>query len=205
MKIYTFNDKVLTRNTKWLKESEEPTPPGPSLPPYTIRMKFTTGITPEFSKGTATQISSSPNVWDLTYENSDWSYLFSSQSYLIEVIEANTTGVTNMDGMFQACDSLTSVPLFDTSSVIGMWCMFHTCMSLTSIPLFDTSEVEYMTNMFMNCYNVQSGALALYQQVSTRATPPSDHDGTFSNCGIWTTTGAAELAQIPSSWGGTGN
>lgn len=203
MKIYTFNNKVLTRNSKWLKESEGPTPPTPSLPPYTIRLKFTEGIIPEFSTGTATQVSSSPNVWDLTYENSEWLYLLSSQSYLIEVIDANTTGVTKMDGLFQACTDLTSVPLFDTSSVISMWCMFKECRSLTSIPLFDTSVVEYMTNMFMGCKNVQSGALALYQQASTQATPPSDHDGTFYNCGMWTTTGAAELAQIPTSWGGT--
>lgn len=205
MKIYTFNNKVLTRNSKWLKEYEEPTPPTPSLPPYTIRMRFTTGIMPEFSKGTATQISSSPNVWDLTYENSDWTYLFSNQAYLIEVIDANTTGVINMEGMFQACDSLTSVPLFDTSSVISMWGMFKSNTELTSIPLFDTSSATYTSNMFRGCYKVETGALALYQQMSTQATPPSEHDGTFYDCGIWSVTGAAELAQIPSDWGGTGN
>jgi hypothetical protein len=58
--------------------------------------------------------------------------------------------------------------------------------------------------MFRDCLNVQSGALALYQQASTQTTPPSDHSYTFTNCGKNTQTGAAELAQIPSSWGGTG-
>jgi len=47
---------------------------------------------------------------------------------------------------------------------------------------------------------VESGALALYQQASTQATPPAYHHYTFYRCGRDTTTGAAELAQIPSSW-----
>jgi hypothetical protein len=60
-----------------------------------------------------------------------------------------------------------------------------------------------MSGMFDSCYKVQSGALALYQQASTQATPPTDHTGTFTNCGRDTVTGAAELAQIPQDWGGT--
>ena len=55
-----------------------------------------------------------------------------------------------------------------------------------------------------SCLNVQSGALALYQQASSQTNPPSSHNNTFYNCGKFTTTGAAELAQIPSDWGGTG-
>jgi hypothetical protein len=54
--------------------------------------------------------------------------------------------------------------------------------------------------MFYNCYKVESGAYALYQQASTQTTPPSSHSNTFRNCGRDTTTGAAELAQIPSDW-----
>ena len=53
---------------------------------------------------------------------------------------------------------------------------------------------------FYNCYSVQSGALALYQQASTQATPPTDHRNTFTDCGINTQTGSAELAQIPNDW-----
>ena len=43
----------------------------------------------------------------------------------------------------------------------------------------------------------------MYQQMSTQATPPTSYTDTFKNCGRDTTTGAAELAQIPESWGGT--
>lgn len=176
-----------------------PEPP-PSLPPYTIRVKFTEGIMPTFEYGTGVQVSSSPNVWDLTYENSNWYQLLYMQSNLIEVIGANTTGVTNMGGMLGYCPSLVRVPLFDTSLVTSMNGMFNSCSSLTNIPLFDTSSVTTISYAFTNCVNVQSGALALYQQVSSQASVPHFHDSTFHNCGSNTTTGAAELAQIPSEW-----
>lgn len=244
------------------------------LPPYTIRLRFTEGVTPTFSKGTGVQVSASPNIWDLTYANTAWTSLLAGQSDLLEVIDANTTGVTKMGSMFDDCSALTSVSLFDTSKVTNMNYMFRKCSALTSVPLldtssatmmismfqncttlitvplfntskvtstsnmfsdcssltsvplfntssvtnmnsmfsncgsltlvqlFDTSKVTYMSYTFNNCDNVQSGALALYRQASSQATPPTDHTNTFSNCGIGTTTGLDELDQIPTDWGG---
>ncbi len=223
MKIYTYDNKIMTVGGKWMEQPAQPGP-GPGLPPFTIRLKFAEWFTPTFYKGTAVQVSSSPNIWDLTYENTSWELLCSNQDYLNEVIDANTTGVTDMGGMFyqcssliavplfdtssatdmasmfSACHSLTTVPLFDTSNVTDMGSMFYGCDGLQSIPLFDTSSATYTSSMFQGCFNVQSGALALYQQASTQATPPNSHRRMFSDCGIDTTTGAAELAQIPSDW-----
>jgi len=54
--------------------------------------------------------------------------------------------------------------------------------------------------MFYECRNVVSGALALYKQASTQAVPPSSHSITFTNCGLNTEIGRAELAQIPYNW-----
>lgn len=231
---------------------EEPGP-GPSLPPYTIRLKYEQGTTPTFSKGTGVLVDAEQNIWDLTYENTYWNTLLQNHISLLEVIDANTTDVTRMNSMFNNCSSLTSVTLFDTSNVSGMGSIFSKCTSLTtvplfdiskltsmasifskctsltsvplfntsnvtnmnnafaecsaltSIPLFDTSNVSSMDNMFNSCYNVQSGALALYQQASTQNTPPIYHYNTFKDCGSNTQTGAAELAQIPTNWGGTYN
>lgn len=225
-----INNKVLKINSNWLNGVTSPEPPGPepSLPPYTLRLKFTEGVTPTFSKGTGVQVSSSPNIWDLTYENSNWSSLLTMQYYLLEVIDGNTTGVTdmsylvrecvsltqvslfdtsnvtNMRMMFVYCDNLDNVPLFNTSKATDMHGMFTDCISLSYIPLFDTSSCTDMMYIFRGCTNVQSGALALYQQASTQTTPPIIHNNAFEDCGIDTQTGAAELAQIPSSWGGTG-
>lgn len=169
-----FGNKVVTYNNKWAKY--DGVPPEPSLPPYTIRLKYRQGTTPTFSKGTGVLVDAEQNIWDLTYENPIWMSLLQSHADLIEVIEANTSDVTDMRGMFSNCSSLTNVPLFDTSKVTNM------------------------RNTFYFCRNVQSGALALYQQASTQANPPSNHSWTFRHCGSATTTGAAELEQIPSDW-----
>lgn len=113
---------------------------------------------------------------------------------------SNTNGV----GMFYGCTSLTTIPYINTSSVTIMNRLFYSCTSLKIVPLLDTSSASNVTAMFYGCTNVESGALALYNQMSTQTVPPSKHNQTFTYCGRDTVTGAAELAQIPSSWGGTG-
>lgn len=205
--VYTYNDKVLKNaaNDKWLKKYVDPYNPL-GLPDNTIRVKYISGFTPR-SELSMTLIDAENNVWDITYDYHNWNYLFKSSNMggnnLIEVLGANTTHITNMQEMFNDCTNLTSVSLFDTSNVTNMNSMFLGCSSLTSVPLFNTSSVTNTTNMLTNCYNVQYGALALYTQMSTQTNPPATHNYTFTNCGRDTTTGAAELAQIPSSWGGT--
>lgn len=205
------------------------------LPDYTVRLKYVDGYDPHNHFGsntTLTQVSSTPNVWDATkVQNSTnmegWIGVNSGiDENLLEVIAANTTGVTSMARMFQSCRTLTSVPrfdtssctttqymflgcyhlasspLFDTSSVTNMEGMFQSCLNLTAVPLLNTSSCTDMDDMFKNCYNVESGALALYQQASTQANVPS-HSETFSECSRDNVTGQAEIAQIPQDWGGT--
>ena len=125
------------------------------------------------------------------------------KSNLIELLDMNCGDKTNIGSMFQHYTALTNVGLFDSSGITVMTAVFMGCTSLTTIPLFNTSNVTDMSAMFSGCTNVESGALALYQQASTQTTPPSTHTDTFKNCGSNTVTGAAELAQIPTSWGGT--
>lgn len=198
-------------------------PVPPVLPANTIRCKFSTGYTPTIGDS-QTLADASANIWDIYKSGTDWRRLFNNITQLEKVIAANATGVTNMsymflkctsltsvplfdtssasnmDAMFSGCTNLASVPLFDTSSATTMYATFHSCSNLTSVPLFDTSLVTNMAYMFYNCTAVESGALALYQQASTQATPPTSHDSTFANCGSNTVTGAAELAQIGIGW-----
>ena len=112
----------------------------------------------------------------------------------------DTGNVTNMSYMVNSCTVLTSVPTFNTSKVTTMEAMFSYCSNLTTVPLFDTSNVTNMNGMFSECRKVRSGALALYQQASSQATPPTNHSYTFHNCGSDTSEGRAELSQIPSDW-----
>lgn len=246
-----------------------------NLPPYTIRLKYNEGVTPSFSEGTATRVSISPNVWDLTYDNACWDGVITNptdKTDLIEVMGANTTNVsafgntfygcknltavqlfdtsnaTHIGGMFGSCSSLTTVPLFNTKNVLAMdrtfvnceslssiplfdtskvtnmnstfyYCRslssipllnthnvsqmeetFYWCTNLSSIPLFDTTNVNNMDKAFYYCTHVNNGALNLYNQVSTQSIPPYYHNQTFYRCGIGTTKGQEELAQIPSDW-----
>lgn len=109
------------------------------------------------------------------------------------------------DISYLACRTLIeSFPMFNTSNISGFDSLCRDCLNLKAVPLLNTSSANNVTQMFYNCPNVESGALALYQQMSTQTTPPGTHTNTFTDCGSNTVTGAAELAQIPSSWGGTG-
>ena len=236
----------------WPEEGPDPYNPL-NLPPNTVRVRTNDGLVPDRSGSlvayeTATLVEGTSDVYDVYKSGTSFKYLFYFCKNIVEVLGANTTGITNMFSMFDYCTSLKTVPLFDTSSVTNMQNMFHrcdplksvplfdtssvtnmvymfgncksltsvplfntssvtkmdsmfrSCTSLTSVPLFNTSSVTKMDSMFENCTNVQSGALALYQQASTQANPPSKHTGTFKNCGVNTTTGEAELAQIPEDW-----
>ena len=62
--------------------------------------------------------------------------------------------VTNMNNMFQNCNSLMAIPQMDTSAVTNMTSMFNSCYSLTAIPQMDTSAVTDMSRMFQNCYSL---------------------------------------------------
>lgn len=102
--------------------------------------------------------------------------------------------------MFYECHSLITTPVFDTHNVKNMMGMYSGCKALTYVPLLDTSSIWYSKQMFAYDTKVEGGALALYNQMSTQASPPILYSGCFYNCGSGTTSGSAELAQIPDDW-----
>ena len=79
---------------------------------------------------------------------------------LLEVIECDTSEVTNMAYMFNSCSSLTSLDLsnFDTSKVTNFDSIFENCTSLATINVssWDTSKVTNMAYMFNNCNKLTS-------------------------------------------------
>ena len=135
----------------------------------------------------------------------DFGGTFQGCSVLTTVPLLDTSSADTIASMFADCTSLQTFPLFNTANVTRMSSTFNGCRALTAIPLFNTAKVTDMYRTFYNCYNVASGSLAMYQQASTQETPPSNYNGTFTNCGRDTVTGAAELAMIPADWGGTGS
>lgn len=224
--LLKFNNYVIGSGSTPVPPVDPYNPLG--LPANTVRVVTNNNQPPSkyssTSYETATLVPGTTNTYDVYKSGTNFTNLLSSSNNIVEVLGANTTGITNMNGMFISCSSLTSVALFDTSSVTimanmfmkskkltsvplfntsnvtNMYNMFNECVKLVTIPLFNTSKVTNMSGMFAYCYAVESGALALYQQASTQAKPPSNHTDTFDSCGEDTTTGAAELAQIPSDW-----
>ena len=157
-----------------------------NLPSYTIRVQLTDTSFDCSAQGfNGTWVSRGNGVWDVTYNNTNWSRLltdtigFWGRRKEHRLLGINSTGVMNME-RFEDCA--------------------HEYLKGT-IPLFDTTALTDVTNMFYECYYVESGALALYQQMSTQTNVPADHSGCFTYCGMFTT-GTAELEQIPTSWGG---
>ena len=96
--------------------------------------------------------------------------------------------------------AIQEAPALDTSSATDMVDMFAGCTSLKHVPLYSTASCVDMRTMFYMCKNVEGGALALYNQASSQAVPPTLYSGAFYQCGTDTASGAAELAQIPYDW-----
>lgn len=202
------------------------------LPERTFRVKYKPGTQSAYQFwDSATLVDATNNIWDIVSPN--WgTFGFQSDVNLLEVLGGNSTGINNTfgyqtfkdcssltnvsaldfsgvdasvggDDMFSGCSSLVQVSLLNTSNLHRMLAMFEGCTSLTQVPLIDTSSVTTCSLAFENCYNVESGALALYTQMTTQTNPPRSYNGCFTNCGRDTVSGSAELAQIPTSWGGT--
>ena len=90
----------------------------------------------------------------------------------------DTSSVTNMNGTFIGCTSLTTIPQMDTSSVTNMLEMFSGCTSLTTIPRMDTSSVTNMAAMFNGCTSLTT----IPQMDMSSVTNISNTYNMFSGC-----------------------
>ena len=161
---FTWSDSNATVKA-WFKETDPYNPLG--LPPYTLRLKFSNGYNPTSRSGTWSQVSSSPNVWDWTYENSSWYNSFLDETNLIEVLGGNTTNVSDMSRLFEGCSNLTTVNVFDVHNVTNTRRMFMNCSSLTSVPLLNGSNVTDMYRMFYGCTSLTTIPLIYTNSVTT--------------------------------------
>ena len=133
--------------------------------------------------------------------------MFGECTSLVSVPDYDTSRAVSMGDMFLNDSSLEHLPALDTHNVYEFQNMCSGCTSLREVPLLDTSSCIDDGNsdcrcMFKDCVSVEHGALALYEQMVSQGSYPASHlrAEMFRNCGINTTTGAAELAQIPADW-----
>ena len=204
-------------------------PPAP--PERSFVMTFVDGVDLStkltYGYDSMTQVSVSPNVWNVTLSSggymsqfSSWAAtsdlisvvanlqglgssltaMFTAQLGLKEAVIYIGTDVTDLTAFFAGSRGLEKLTLVGGGNVTNYSSLCSSCESLKKVPSVNTSSATNVMDMFGNCHAVESGALALYQQMSSQATPPATHDACFRDCGINTVTGAAELAQIPTDW-----
>ena len=126
---------------------------------------------------------------ELNYFRTDYlkdiNYMFLNCKNLkrLSLINSNFSNklITNMKGMFQDLESLTSLDLssFYTPKVGIMWNMFKNCKSLVylNISNFDTSKVTDMESMFEGCESLMSLSL-----VNFKTTKVHYMNKMFRNC-----------------------
>lgn len=180
------------------------------LPPYTMRFQFgdasydpTNSSNPWNTGAQWVRVSTSPNVWDYTRENSNWQEEFDSQFQIenagtTSLLGANFSGVTSALGMFQWCMGLSNIVLFDTSNLTD-WSMVFANSGITSIPQLPASSAIQVSYAFYRCRSVTAGALDMYNRLVADGSVVN-HISTFEDCGSNNASGQAELAQIPSDW-----
>ena len=80
----------------------------------------------------------------------------------IEIILKGIKKITNMNGIFDKCSLLLSLPdisEWNTSNITNMYQIFDSCTSLTELPdisNWDTSKVANMSLMFYGCSSLKS-------------------------------------------------
>lgn len=140
-----------------------------NLPPYTIRVELLPGeVEPDINidfrndKLTMTQLSASPNIWDITYTDSVWDQMFDvgvhgeiTGSNVKGIVGGNLTGITSIAAWFYSNDRLEYVNIIDTPDVINMAAAFDFCANLVNIPeYFNLASVEDMTKAFAQCFSL---------------------------------------------------
>lgn len=89
-------------------------------------------------------------------ENSEQLFKYYPEATTIEFVNVDTSGVENMESMFEECEKLTTIVglnQFDTKKVYNMEKFFKNCSALVEVDLssFDTSSISscwYMTGFF---------------------------------------------------------
>ena len=101
---------------------------------------------------------------------------------ILDLSNFKTNNVTDMSFMFDDCSSLTILDLsnFNTNNVTNMSFMFYYCSGLTKLDLskFNTKKVTNMSDMFANCHSLTNIKLS-----SFNTTNVTDMSYMFAYCG----------------------
>lgn len=149
------------------------------LPPMsanTLRVKMKDGTVPK-NNGTGytivkTQISTSPNLWDLSVVGTLPNYvtmghILGSDYNLLEIVSGNVSNVYDMSELAYNCSALSSVNLPDISNVQYFRQAFMRCKNLVSVTLGNpTNKIKETEDMFYECYKLSSAPWLVLDNVT---------------------------------------
>lgn len=123
-----------------------------------------------------------PSFKDARLKDCSWWFSgFMGLTTITHLEYLNTSQVTNMQCMFQNCESLEALDLstFNTENVTSMYGMFQFCKSLKSLNLssFNTSKVKQMGYMFQNCESLTALDLSRFNTENVK-----DYEYMFHSC-----------------------
>ncbi len=111
----------------------------------------------------------------------NWLYGCNNLKTIEGMENLNTDKVKDMRGMFENCNSLTTLDVsnFNTDSVTDMINMFYGCSKLTKldVPNFNTTNVTDMTKMFYGCSSLDTLDLSNFNTAKV-----TDMREMFSGC-----------------------
>ena len=89
-------------------------------------------------------------------QQTDLSGIFENCENLTTVPSIDASKATSMEKMFYNCKKLQTVSQIKTLNVTTTNNMFYYCKALQTVPLFDTSRVTDSSSMFVNCTSLTS-------------------------------------------------
>lgn len=194
--VYTYNDKVLKNvaTDKWLKK--------PDVDPYnplgladnTLRIEVTEGSTVNVYDGTSTQISSSPNVWEISDPNGTQMpyYYLSSGGHVLKVLGAKRKlgDATSDYAWSNVKDDASYITYIGSVDLIGYDSanVFKNMSNLTHIGNVNVSDLSSFEDMFYNCSSlVEIGNIQMKSDVT-------NFKGCFQSCNSITALPTLNLA-----------
>ena len=108
-------------------------------------------------------------------QQTDLSGIFENCENLTTVPQFDASKATSMQKMFYNCQKLQTVSQISTPNVTTMNNMFYYCEKLQTVPEFNTANVNNMGGMFINCLNLTSVPLFDTSKVTTM-------DSMFNSC-----------------------
>ncbi|AXG40413.1 BspA family leucine-rich repeat surface protein (plasmid) [Enterococcus gilvus] len=136
-----------------------------------------------FAKTKTFEIEAAKNGEEPVKVTGSFDYLFASNMKLASAkfADADTSAITDMNGMFNGCSNLSSVDVskWDTANMKKMNFMFFSCSSLSSLDVsnWNTEKVEDMRNVFTGCSSLISLDVSNWNTANV-----TDMAGMFVSC-----------------------